>query len=125
MALSQQRVSSSRTFRLGGDSGLTRQIPRESPKSGNSLSTRIEIQDRKGEVKMARRKESRTGQLSTRGKISCDSEPQLLHEEVSASKILWKYVSRRILKKESTTSGARESKLLRGCGRDLILEKPD
>ena len=40
--------------------------------------------------KMARRRGSSTGQSSTRCERSCGSEPQLLHEGVSAQPILWR-----------------------------------
>ena len=40
--------------------------------------------------KMSRRRGSSTGQSSTRCERSCGSEPQLLHEGVSARPILWR-----------------------------------
>ena len=40
--------------------------------------------------KMARRRGSSTGQSSTRCERSCGSEPQLLHEGVSARPTLWR-----------------------------------
>ena len=41
-------------------------------------------------LKMARRRGSSTGQSSTRCERSCGSEPQLLHEGVSARPTLWR-----------------------------------
>ena len=77
---------------------------------------------------MASHRESSTGQFSTKWKMSYNSEPQLLHEEVLAQPNLWVHAPRRVLcplqrKRESTASGTREGKLLKRYWRDLMLEE--
>ena len=77
--------------------------------------------------KVARRRASRAGKSSTRWKMSYDSEPQLLHEEVSAQPSLWRYVARVQCslqrQREATACEARESQLLRRYGWYLMLEE--
>ena len=83
----------------GGGGGFTRPIPgdggadqfrgipikRATPHGRDQRSRRERVWP-----KMARRRGSSTGHPSTRCERSCGSEPQLLHEGVSARPTLWR-----------------------------------
>ena len=72
---------------------------------------------------MAKIKKSRSGYPSTIWKMSCYSEPQLLHKDLFCNEEAKRVLRPLQNKREDTSSGVRTSKLLRRYNRDLMMEK--